>query len=434
MSPEIKPEHHVAADQLRVGLYIYIDLPWFRHPFTLNSFKISSADQLRSLRALGLTQFRYDPERSDSPAFVDVEPDTPEAQNVHAVEAELMPSLDPAMLEKNARIVQLEERKKAVALMEKAFLQAATVMRNITKNLMSRPKETLAEMEKLIDQMVSVFLDSPALTLQVMGEKCGGEDAYYHGLNVSILSMLLAKELNFSREQARLLAAGAMLHDIGLLEIPDRVLRKSPTEYSRPERELRAMHVEYSVNIGRQLGLPSGVLLILAQHHEYVDGSGYPGALKADKMSPLTQLVSLVNYYDNLCNPLDFNEAMTPHEALSHMFAHQRTKFDGKMLQLMIRSLGVYPPGSIVKLSNEAIAMVVSINPQKALRPWVLLYDPAVPKEEAIMLNLEDMPELSISKAIRPALLPPRVYAYLSPRKRVTYFFDSDSTTPATKA
>ena len=71
--------------------------------------------------------------------------------------------------------------------------------------------------------------------------------------------------------------------------------------------------------------------------------------------------------------------------------------------------------------------MVISVNPQKSLRPWVLLYDAAVPKEQAAMLNLEMMIDVSISKAIRPALLPAPVYAYLSPTKRITYFFDGGS-------
>jgi hypothetical protein len=116
---------------------------------------------------------------------------------------------------------------------------------------------------------------------------------------------------------------------------------------------------------------------------------------------------------------------MTPHEALSFIFARRRDKFDATVLQLMIRCLGVYPPGSIVKLSNDAIAMVVSVNPQKALRPWVLLYEAGVSKHEAIMLDLDQEPDVSIAKSLRPALLPPAVYAYLSPRKRITYFFDS---------
>jgi hypothetical protein len=93
----------------------------------------------------------------------------------------------------------------------------------------------------------------------------------------------------------------------------------------------------------------------------------------------------------------------------------------------MIRCLGVYPPGSIVTLSNEAIGLVMSVNPTKPLRPWVMVYDDAVPKDEAILLNLEQETDIIIAKALRPALLPPAVYAYLSPRQRVTYYFDSSA-------
>lgn len=106
------------------------------------------------------------------------------------------------------------------------------------------------------------------------------------------------------------------------------------------------------------------------------------------------------------------------------MYAQHRNKFDARVLQLMIRSLGVYPPGSIVRLSNEALAIVVTVNPHKPLRPWVLLYDAAIPRERAEMLDLETERNLGICKSIRPAHLPALVRAYLSARRRITYFFD----------
>lgn len=421
-------DHYAFPDQLRIGLHICLDLPWFLHPFTLNSFKVSSEEQIRKLRALNVPRFRYDPELSDT------RPDGPEpnprvgadaAAADNAAESGNQP--DPAMAEKTARVRQLREHRLAMARTEKAFMKAVTVMYRLNKNLLAYPRETLEEMGDLIDQMVTLFLEHPQVTLQVMGDKCGGEDVYYHGLNVSILCMMLAKELNFTHEQARLLGAGALLHDVGLTDIPAGILRKPPEEYTRPERDLRAMHVEYGVRIGRRAHVQPEVLSIIAQHHELADGSGYPGGLTLEQITPLARVVSLVNFYDNLCNPIDLAQAMTPHGALSFIFSRRKTKFDAQVLQLMIRSLGVYPPGSIVKLSNEAVAVVVSVNPKKSLRPWVLLHDAAVPREEAIMLNLDTETDVSIAKAIRPALLPPAVYAYLSPRKRITYFFDVDS-------
>lgn len=422
-------DHYILPDQLRIGLYIYVGLPWFNHPFSLNNFKISSDDEIRNLRGLKVPHFRFDPGRSEAApdSILSVPPEEPDemaAENEPAAKT----SLDSAIVEKNARIQRLDEHRKAITQMEMAFVKAAAMMCNLDKNLKSRPKETLEELGNLVNQMAMDFLDSPEVTLHVMGEKSGGEEVYYHSLNVSVLCMILAKELNLDKEKFLNLAKGALLHDIGLMEVPDSILGKSPDEYNKQERELRALHVAYGTRIGTELGLPLQVLLIIAQHHELADGSGYPQGLNLEQIIPLARIVSVVNFYDNLCNPLDISRAMTPHEALSVMFAKRKSRFDTQILQVMIRSLGVYPPGTIVKLTNDAIGMVVSVNPLKSLRPWVLIYDEGVPREEANMLNLEEESRIKISNAIRPSLLSPAVYAYLSPSKRIKYFFDREST------
>ncbi|MBT9499044.1 HD-GYP domain-containing protein [Zoogloea sp.] len=424
MQPSLPQDFVVTPDQLCVGLFIHIDLPWFSHPFSFNSFKIRSPDQLATLRKLGVNHFRYDPDRSD------VQPrgmTAPRAEAPSAPEPVVEDEATSATLaSKRERIARLAQRKRQVVEVEKALVKAAGVMRNIGKNLFARPKECLEEVDELVTQMVVAFLDQPEVALHVIGEHAGTEETYYHGLNTSILSMMLAKELGFPRPHCQLLGVGALLHDIGLADIPDRIARPRQ-ELTVPERNLRQLHCEYGVRLGKQIGLSEPVLRIIAQHHELADGSGYPGKLKGDQIDPLARIVSLVNYYDNLCNPADLAKAMTPHEALSLMFAQRRAKFDVKALQVMIRCLGVYPPGTVVKLSNDAVALVSSVNPAKPLRPWVTVFDPDIPKDEAIMLDLEQEPDINIAKALRPIQLPPEVYEYLSPRKRVTYYFDADS-------
>ncbi len=417
---------YVSVGELQVGLYVFIDLPWFKHPFTLNSFRIGSEEQIRTLRSLGEPRFRYDPMRSDAKTESLASAALPvELQQVPTDECRHKEN--QALSARQERMRVLNEHRRRIEQVDKAFLKSSSILRNLNRSLMSKPNETLREMGLLVDQMVLSFLEHPEVTLHVMSEKYSGNETYSHGLNVSVLSMMLTKGLDFNPDQARILGLGALLHDIGLFEVPDRVLKKRPDEYTKPERELRAMHCEFGLRIGKQLGVPPEVLLIIFQHHEMTDGSGYPLGLKLEKISVPARVVALVNFYDNLCNPIDLAQAMTPHEALSFMFGQRRTKFDALILQQMIRCLGVYPPGSIVTLSNDAIAMVMSVNPAKPLRPWVMLYDEEVPKEEAILLNLEQETELIIAKALRPALLPPMIYAYLSPRKRVTYYFDSSA-------
>lgn len=436
-------EHFLDANELRVGVFIILDLPWFKHPFTLNSFKIKNSDQIDELRALKLPRYRYDPDRSDVTLIAgEPEPDAdenglpsgiaPDAPAMAEPTAADTKEDDPALAAKGARMRALADRRSHVANVERAFTKAAGVMKNLNRNLQMRPKETLADMGVLVGQMVSAFLESPDVTLHVMGDKVGGEEVYFHSLNVTILAMMLTREMGMSVAEAHDLGIGAMVHDIGLAEIPDRVLKKSPDEYTQAERNLRAQHVEFGADFAKRIGLSPGAMAVVAQHHEYVDGSGYPRGMRGEAMTPAARVVSMVNFYDNLCNPVDVNKAMTPHEALSFMFAQRRAKFDAQVLQLMIKSLGVYPPGSIVQLTGDALGVVTSVNPRKPLRPWVLIYDPKVPKDEAVMLDLEVETNINIAKAIRPSLLPPRVAAYLNPRQRVTYFFDGgDSSRPA---
>lgn len=414
--------YYLLPEQLCIGIFVELELSWFKHDFALSSFKISSKAQLREVLALRLPRYRYDPERSDMPA-TEQSSQTPVGTMPPIPDD---PRSDDAQvpIDESQRAIFLVQRKQRIQEVEKAFAKATSLLKNINGSLVSRPKETLEYIGALVGEMVTAFIDSQDVTLHVMGEKAGGEDVYYHSLNVTILAMMLAKDLGFSSEAARELGIGAMVHDIGLMKIPDRVLNKFPSEYTSAERNLRAMHVEYGVEIGRSAGFSADVLSVMAQHHEFVDGSGYPNSLKESAMTSAARLVSLVNYYDNLCNPVDIAKAVTPHEALSLMFAQRRSKFEARALSLLIRSLGVYPPGSIVQLSNEAIASVISVNPKNSLRPCVLVYDDKVPKEKAVILNLENEQEISIAKAIRPAALPLNVVTYLNPRKRVTYFFD----------
>jgi hypothetical protein len=96
-------------------------------------------------------------------------------------------------------------------------------------------------------------------------------------------------------------------------------------------------------------------------------------------------------------------------------------------LKLLIKSLGVYPPGSVVLLSNNVYGMVISVNPSKPLRPYVMLHLPEMLRENPMVIDLREEITLNISKCLRPGQLPKEVFDYLSPRKRVSYYFNKDN-------
>jgi putative nucleotidyltransferase with HDIG domain len=425
-----KHEFSISVDQLQVGVYVHLDVGWMAHPFSFNNFKIRDEEQLKTIRQLGLKEVRWDPLRSDlkplsrEAAAVPVEPATPGALDVGSTPEVLhVVAESPETANKSVRVDVLAEHRERIAKVEHAFANAANVVRRIGKSLRAEPDKTIAEAGQLVGDIVDVLMHTPDLAIQVMADKPGAEDVYFHSLNVSVLAMIVARELNWPEEAVKQVGIGALFHDVGLSEVPSKILN-NPGSLSKPEREFREMHCQYGLDIGKKAGLAPTALNIIYQHHECFDGSGYPRQLKGEAIDPLARLVALVNVYDNLCNPASIAQALTPHEALSLMFSKSRARFDPKLLQVFIRFLGVYPPGTVVGLSNEALGLVIRVNTARALKPTIILYDAGVPKNEAIILDLGDRSDINISRAIRPDQLPPAVFDYLSPRRRVSYYFD----------
>lgn len=407
---------YVTPEQLCVGLYVHLDLNWMDHPFSFSSFRIKNAEQLATLRQLGLSRIRIEPGKSACKPLPAV------ARDEKTVPPAAAPVDSAVSSEKKERIEQLNRIKREIAEVEKEFQQAADTVRNITRNIHAKPQEVRQEAEKLVGKMVECLLSRGDVMIHAMSDKLG-EDVYFHSLNVTVLSLILAKALDMGQEESRHLGMGAVFHDIGKVEIPQKILMKTDP-LTKSEQSFLEMHCEYDLDIAAKAGLSKQAGEIVMQHHECCDGSGYPNKLKAERIAPLSKIVSIVNVYDNLCNPHNLADALTPHEALSQMFAVKRNKFDAVALKAFIHCMGVYPPGSIVQLSNEMQGMVVSVNSAKPLKPNVLVYDPDIPKDEAVIINLERESDLNISRSLRPGQLPREVYQYLNPRKRVTYYFD----------
>lgn len=420
----------ISVDQLEIGLYIHLDLKWFEHPFAFSHFKIKSEEQIRTIQGLGLARVRYDP------ALSDVAPRPPAPARPAAAEAappaapvEAQP-LSPALQAKLDLMERIKDQRAAAARIEDAFLNTARAIRDIEKNLFPQPEESMRKATALIGQIVDSILVAPEMAIHVMGDKMGGEEVYYHSMNVTMLSMIIARDIKLPQEVAAPLALSALFHDVGHKNIPDKILNKLDP-LTQAERNFYELHTQYGVEIGESLHFPAPVISVIRDHHEAFDGTGYPRKLKGEAIGVLPRIISIANCYDELCNPLNVAAALTPHEALSMMFTKLRSKFDPKLLQVFIRCLGVYPPGTIVQLSNGVIGMVATVNTTRPMKPVLVIYDQGVPREEAILVDMDRESDLNIVKSIRPAQVPREIYMYLSPRKRVSYYFDAGAGAPA---
>ncbi len=408
----------IGMDQLRVGLYVCLDLKWFEHPFAFNAFKIKTEDQIQTLRSLGLKTVRYDPERSD------MRTEPTQTESTEEPPAAAATAIPPTLAAKRALIERIKQQRETAARIGHAFVDTTVVIRDINKDLFSKPEEKVQQATQLVNQIADSVLAAPELALHLMADKMGGEEMYFHSLTVTLLSLMMARDIKLPPEHITALGMGALFHDIGRVEIPTKILMKQEP-LTHAERELYKMHCQYGVDIARRLKLNPPTTAIIYEHHEMFDGSGYPEGLKSEGIKLLPRIVAIANYYDELCNPVNIADALTPHEALSAMFTKLRAKFDPRLLQVFIRCLGVYPPGTIVQLSNGVVGMVATINSAKPLKPTIVIYDADIPKEEAILVDMEKAVDVNIAKAIRPAQLPREIYAYLNPRQNVSYYFDT---------
>lgn len=408
---------------LRLGLYIELDVGWMSHPFPTGSFKISSPKQIETLQTLGLTRIRCIPSKSDPDPAVEQAVARAHAQSA-VVDAQELAALREKE-QRRLRATALAAQGRALVVCERRFGESVRLYRKAMDQVQTQPKAVAEQCQAMVANYVCELLDKGEASIRLLSEAAGDKSSM-HPVNVTIVSLLLGRAMGLQAAELQDLGVAAFLHDIGKVNLPDRV-RWVEENFSTAEYRMYQEHVALGVALARTMELRPGAVQAIAQHHELADGSGFPTKLKGDAMSTAGRILALVNRYDNLCNPSRPAAALTPHEALSLIFAQLKTRFDAAALSAFIRMMGVYPPGSVVQLIDDRYAIVVSVNSARPLKPRVIVHEPSVPKHEALILDLEHAPQLGIRRSLKPASLPAAAMDYLAPRQRICYFFEQAS-------
>ncbi len=404
----------IAVEDLRVGMHIHLDGGWLSHPFPLSSFRIVSNEQIATIRGLGLAQVRWSPEKSDTEAT-----GAPVLRAVAGgADAAAQAAAESAAKQRRAL---LEAQREAQQRIERQYGEAAQVWREAHDTVSARPQEAGRTTEALARAMLEKMLGEQDIGIRLVSGQ--GDRTAAHAMNVTVISLLLGRTLGLAEAEMLDLGVGALTHDIGKLEVADR-FRHADDKFSSTEMNAYRDHVAKGVLQGRRMGLSAGAVDVIGQHHEHADGSGFPQHLGGDRMSTASRIVALVNRYDNLCNPQTRTLALTPHEAVSMLFAQGRTRYDATVLNTFIRMMGVYPAGSLVQLTDDRYAMVIGINSSRPLKPRVLVHDRQVPRSEALVLDLETVADLGIRRSLAAGKLPAATLDYLDPRPRVAYYFE----------
>jgi len=395
------------------------------HPFPLSSFKIGSAAQIATIRSLGKQRVRWSPDKSDQAAIESIAPPSAQAEAEPVAVAPAAPAETPEAAARRLRREALAAQRASLQLCEHQFAEAARACRLATELVITKPQEAREQAEALAQAFVDKMIGQQEMCIRLLTDGAG-DKASLHAVNVAVISLLMGKTFGLSAAEMVDLGVGAMLHDIGKIELPERV-RHREEHFTPAENQFYQEHVSHGVTLAKKMSLKPGATLVIAQHHEHADGSGFPLKLNSDRMTTAARIVSLVNRYDNMCNPHVPSRALTPHEALSLLFAQGKNRYDTAILGAFIKMMGVYPPGSVVQLTDDRYAIVTSVNSARPLKPRVMVHETRVPRDEALLLHLESDPRLGIRRSLKPQQLPPESMEYLSPRLRVAYFFEPDA-------
>ncbi|USD35936.1 HD-GYP domain-containing protein [Ferrimonas sp. SCSIO 43195] len=400
-------ELRVPIGQLAVGQSVRLPLAWKEHPFLFNKFTIKDPQQIALIANLGL-EYVFVQSRSDAEASA-------LAASLSATQVQPAPSPPPQPTE--AQLQQQRQRQDSIEYhrqirkVEQAYVKALDLLRSAYAHLNSSPDRAFAEassaVELLLEQL-DTHGQEPVLQLLAANQGNGG--LQFHAINVCILSMVLARAAGLDTAEIRLLALAALFHDVGKRRVPDSILNKR-LALTKAEQSFVDAHPKLALEMlkGAALG-HRRIREMVANHHEMLDGSGYPQGLKGDQICPLTQMLIIANEYDALVN--GSHKQLLPNQALAFLFKFKKDKLNLQYLQLLVKTLGIYPPGTLVRLSDGALAKVMGTDTGAALSYRVMLFDQTVPRREAPVVTLEAL-KLQVEEAVKPQDLESSVLEYL---------------------
>ncbi|WP_454064256.1 HD-GYP domain-containing protein [Candidatus Nitrospira salsa] len=417
----------ITANDLRIGLYIKIEGSWFSHPFPTNTFKVKCRRELTTLCGLTKVKLLYDPEKSDAEGSVnDGEGEEQSAMGADEGSSESDAAMQEELVQQKIELQDnyrnYQEHLRKVEQDYREVLREGKVM---LQDLSAGSSRGLLTAKKMIGSLNDILVsnDSSRALMNLMGSNETGEEFLLHSLNVCTLSILIARDLGLKRHEIEKIAMGALLHDIGELKYSAEMLLKKSRSTSADTKAVLKKHPRYGKDTLTAFPtVPHECLDIVLQHHERLNGSGYPSGLKEAGITQYAKIVMVADAYDELCNHPIASMSLTPSEALSVLYTKERGGLWSDAVVTLIRQLGVYPPGSLVVLTNGSMGLVTSVNMEARLRPIVMVYSPDIPKEEAMILDLARMEEISIKEAVRPRELSPEIRDYLNPRRIISYY------------
>ena len=273
-------------------------------------------------------------------------------------------------------VIKPEVRQKAIGFLKEAFTGVEKMFRSqiIFGDKKSEMKnkhnmDYIMSIEKIADDLIDNILSNENVLLSLVDIKSFDNYLYQHSINVTVISIAIGVSLKLDKEDLQTLALGALVHDIGKAFIPESIIKKSG-QLTEEEKEVYNLHTRRGYEyVKENLMLKQESNLIVLEHHERIDGKGYPDGLTGKEISMMAKIVAIADIYDYLTSDILHTRAIQAADALEFIMAHVNILFDYDLVRVFSKILIAYPTGTIVKLSNGEVAVVESTPANYPLRP-----------------------------------------------------------------
>ena len=352
----------ISTQQLQVGMYVHdLDADWMAHNFLRNRFPVKNEKIVDKILKSGIKHIYIDTsmgsDLDDAPTAEEVMRDV-ETETVQVAETH-------DGMEKQVSVAEEFEHARTV------YKEAHNVMRNLMEDIRLGKQVEVEAVEPIAEKMIgSIFRNKDAL-ISLSRIKNKDEYTFMHSVGVAGLMITFARAVGLDADTIHQVAVGGLLHDIGKMMVPDEILNK-PGRLTEEEFKIMKTHVVHSREIlSTKAGITPAALDVAAQHHERIDGTGYPLGLKGDEISTVGQMSTIVDVYDALTSVRVYKNAWEPTDALKKLLEWSPSHFRVEQVHQFIRCLGIYPIGTLVELESGRVGIVFEQGEQDLLRPTV---------------------------------------------------------------